>query len=151
MRVHQTKVGADLPSPLNVPKNQSQFPVAGKQTKALPVCFACFSKNSENRHFLFNSGIYQNWNPERRRDELMKARRCLNCYQPHTVKEYKLLCQCKHCGLAHTQKHTTSIYDLYTISGESRENFRVAMNSMTNDRAITGPLHSRQPLGLVTA
>ena len=142
IRVHQANVGVGpsaYRAPLNVPKpNQLQSPVAAKQTKALPICFVCSSKNSENRHFLFNCGVYQNWNPERRRDELIKARRCLNCYQPHPVKDCKLLCKCKHCGSAHSQKHATSIHDLYSTSGESRKNVGAAMNSTANARGNHG-------------
>ena len=83
-------------------------------------------------------GVYQNWNPERKRDELIKARLCLNCYQSHSVKDCKLLCKCKHCGSAHSQKHATSIRDLYSTSGESRENVGAAMNFMANARGNHG-------------
>ena len=142
MRVHQANVDvrpSAYRSPLNVSKpNQLQSPVAGKQTKALSICFVCSSKNIENRHFLFNCGVYQNWNPERKRDELIKARRCLNCYQPHPVKDCKLLCKCTHCGSAHFQKHATSIHNLYSTSGESRKNVGAAMNSMANARGNHG-------------
>ena len=54
------------------------------------------------------------------------------------MKDCKLLSKCKHCGSAHSQKHATSIHDLYSTSEKSRENVGAAMNSMANARGNHG-------------
>ena len=112
-QVHQTNFETKLNSAVSktVAAKPNTRPLRAEMipSKTLPICFVCSSEKSENRHFRFNCAIYSNLSPQRRQETLLKAERCLNCYQRHKVKDCKQPCKCKHCGARNIQKHATSL------------------------------------------
>ena len=157
VRVHQTNFETKLNSAVSktvaAKPNTRRLPAEMIPSKTLPICFVCSSEKSENRHFLFNCAIYSNLSPQRRQETLLKAERCLNCYQRHKVKDCKQPCKCKHCGARNTQKHATSLHDLYVSHSNAGANHGVAETAVAPARsshgaAITDPSNQTTNLGV---
>ena len=152
LRVNQTNVDLKADSVTNKPSSSTQHQknTSQAQSKQAPACFICSTPNTEQRHLLYNCATYQHMTPHKRREAIVRAGHCINCLKHHLVKDCTLLNKCKRCTKTHTQKHATSLHDLYTTSNHvgaavnasspSRSNLHIDFSSSQDDTTDSLPL-----------
>ena len=80
-----------------------------------PVCFYC--NNTSLKHYLGDCEKFKKLGLERRRQVVIEARRCLNCFGlGHFARNCGFASKCRKCGPVYHLKHATVLHDLYVRS-----------------------------------
>ena len=80
--------------------------------KLPPVCFYC--NDTSLKHYLGDCEKFKELDLERRRQVVIEARRCLNCFGlGHFARNCGFASKCRKCGPIYHLKHATVLHDLY--------------------------------------
>ena len=83
--------------------------------KLPPVCFYC--NDTSLKHYLGDCEKFKKLGLERRRQFVIEARRCLNCFGlGHFARNRGFASKCRKCGPIYHLKHATVLHDLYVQS-----------------------------------
>ena len=99
--------------------------------KLPPVCFYC--NDTSLKHYLGECEKFKKLGLERRRQVVIEARRCLNCFGlGHFARNCGFASKCRKCGPICHLKHATALHDLYVRSSSvdfKATNTKVSVNA----------------------
>ena len=108
--------------------------------KLPPVCFYC--NDTSLKHYLGECEKFKKLGLERRRQVVIEARRCLNCFGlGHFARNCGFASKCRKCGPICHLKHATALHDLYVRS--SSVDFKVT-NTKESVNACDFPSSSEE-------
>ena len=99
-------------SGLSVEGKDTQCSRNSRGNRTLPLCFVC--NDSVSRHFLNNCSVFNGLSKEDKKQAVINAGRCLNCFSiGHVARKCSLDSKCNVCGPRSVHKHASALHDVF--------------------------------------